>query len=71
MADPAQTDDSPPTDELYFFPGEWVALWRGRVVAHGYDFAEVAVEACRKAPDAVMAQLPDLPAWRPEFLPWA
>ncbi|MBL7222521.1 MAG: hypothetical protein ISS72_01585 [Candidatus Brocadiae bacterium] len=55
----------------YFYPGEWLAIWRGRVVAHGTNYLEVALEACRNAPDAVIERLPESPAWGPPRSPWA
>lgn len=55
---------------LFFYPGEWVALWRGRVVAHGPDYMEVVLEACRRAPDAVIERLPEVPSWEPDCPPW-
>jgi hypothetical protein len=65
--------ERPPFDSPcpFFYPGEWIALWRGRVVAHGHDYFEVALEACRNAPDAVIERLPELPAWEPDCPPWA
>jgi hypothetical protein len=63
-------DDREDTREC-LLPGDWVALWRGRIVAHGAVYLDVALEACRQAPDAVMARLPALPAWEPDCPPWA
>jgi hypothetical protein len=52
-------------------PGDWVAIWRNRVVAHGRDFYEVVFEACRRVPDAFIERLPESPAWEPDCPPWA
>ncbi|MFW6108558.1 MAG: DUF5678 domain-containing protein [bacterium] len=39
-------------------PGEWVAVADGRVVAHGFDFREVAEDACRQADDIAFDRVP-------------
>lgn len=39
-------------------PGEWVAVAEGRVVAHGFDFREVAEDACRQADDIAFDRMP-------------
>jgi len=49
------------------YPCEWVATAGGQVVAHGFDFAQVAQEACGKASDIAFEHIPDpgAPLWRP------
>ena len=48
------------------YPGEWIAISRGQVIAHGRDFEEVAREACRKAVDIAIERIPDprVPLWQ-------
>jgi hypothetical protein len=50
------------------YPGEWIALSGGHVIAHGRDFDEVARRACRKALDIAFERLPDprAPLWQVE-----
>jgi len=49
------------------YPGEWVAISHGEIVAHGPDFDAVAQEACQKARDIVFELIPDTSTdlWRP------
>jgi len=58
----------PPESYRYLYPGEWVALAHGEVVAHGLDLHEVAQEACLKASDIAFERVPDPRAalWRRE-----
>jgi len=42
-------------------PGEWVATAGGRVIAHGFDFHQVAEDACCQADDIVFEQAPSQP----------
>jgi hypothetical protein len=41
-----------------FEPGEWVARADGRVIAHGFDFYEVATDACTQADDIAFERIP-------------
>ena len=41
------------------YPGEWIAIAEGRIIAHGLDLHEVAEEACTKAHDIVFELVPD------------
>ncbi|MFP4058165.1 MAG: hypothetical protein ACLF0G_14960 [Candidatus Brocadiia bacterium] len=49
------------------YRGQWVATSKGQVVAHGFDFRQVAIEACQVAQDIVFERVPDPAAalWRP------
>ena len=48
------------------YPGEWIAVSQGTVIAHGHDFCEVAQEACDKATDISFDHVPDprAPLWQ-------
>ena len=53
-------------DHARLFPGQWVAMSRGQIIAHGFNFSEVADEACKKAADISFERVPDptVPLWR-------
>jgi hypothetical protein len=53
-------------DHACCFPGQWVAISHGKIIAHGSDFSEVADEACKKAADITFERVPDpnAPLWR-------
>lgn len=58
---------------VLLYPGEWVAVSGGQVIAHGPDFFEVAREACMKADDVSIDRAPDpeAPLWQPVDRPRA
>ena len=53
---------------VQLYPGEWVAISSGHVIAHGLDFREVAQEAYLKALDISFDHVPDpqAPIWQAE-----
>ncbi len=53
------------TGTVCFAPGEWVATAGGQVIAHGFDFYQVAQEACGRADDIAFERIPFQPA-RPD-----
>lgn len=57
-------------DHSGYEPGEWLAIAEERVIAHGFDFHDVADEACTQADDIAFERVPpDLaPSPPPESL---